>query len=118
MKRIFSDFPPGPVIVAGSDIPGITPGSIEKAFRALQDADAVFGPSPDGGFWLVGLKRVRKTPPSIFENVRWSSEHALKDSLSTIPGWEIAYADTLDDMDLAEDIERAAYRGKLIGNWI
>ena len=118
MKRIFFEFPPGPVIIVGSDIPDISPASIERAFRALQTGDAVFGPSPDGGFWLVGIKRIRKLPPSIFGNVRWSSKHALKDSLATLPGWKIVYADTLEDMDLAEDIERAAIRKKTFGNWI
>ena len=118
MARVFSEFPPGPVIIIGSDIPEISPESIGKAFQVLQRSDAIFGPSPDGGFWLVGVKRIRKQPPSIFDNVRWSSQHTLKDSIATLPDWNIVYADTFHDMDLAGDIKRAATRGKLIGNWI
>jgi len=57
MAGVFHTMPPGPVLIIGADIPGINPDHIEAAFRALGRHDAVFGPAPDGGYWLVGLKR-------------------------------------------------------------
>jgi glycosyltransferase A (GT-A) superfamily protein (DUF2064 family) len=57
MQRLFRLLPPGPAIIVGSDIPGIKASDIAKAFRLLGDADAVFGRAPDGGYWLVGLRR-------------------------------------------------------------
>jgi uncharacterized protein len=57
MQRLFRLLPPGPAIIVGSDIPGIKASDIAKAFRLLGDADAVFGWAPDGGYWLLGLRR-------------------------------------------------------------
>ena len=51
MAAVFRCAPPGPVLIIGADIPGVTPALIAKAFRALGDHDAVFGPAHDGGSW-------------------------------------------------------------------
>ncbi len=107
MARLLQSFPPGPTIVIGSDIPGVRPQHIERAFRALGNHDAVFGPATDGGYWLVGLKGTTPPPRTLFHNVRWSTQHALQDSLATLPGWRIALTDTLQDVDTAADLPRA-----------
>ncbi|HEY8072091.1 MAG TPA: DUF2064 domain-containing protein, partial [Methylocystis sp.] len=45
MSRVARLIPePGPVLIVGADIPGITTGAVARAFRALGDHDAVFGP--------------------------------------------------------------------------
>jgi len=102
MARVFGTLPPGPSLIIGADIPGIRPAHIERAFRALGNQDAVFGPAEDGGYWLVGLKG-RPTPP-LFQGVRWSTEHALADSCATLRGKRIALIDTLRDVDTAADL--------------
>ena len=104
MTRIFERMPKGPVLIVGGDIPGITTGHIARAFKALGSHDAVFGPATDGGYWLVGMKRIRPNPPTLFANVRWSSEHALTDSLKGLTGGRIALVDTLSDVDTASDL--------------
>jgi rSAM/selenodomain-associated transferase 1 len=98
MQRIFASLPPGPAIIVGGDIPAISASSIAQAFRLLGNADAVFGAAPDGGYWLVGLKR---TPRLIapFASVRWSSQHALADTLANLEGKHVAFAATLSDVD-------------------
>lgn len=106
MVRQFHRMPPGPVCIIGADIPGITRARVSEAFRALGDHEAVFGPAPDGGFWLVGLKRTALPPPSLFHNVRWSSEHALADSRATLPDAKIAEVATLADVDTVADLAR------------
>ncbi len=106
MGRIFRRFPPGPVVVIGADIPGITRADIWSAFRALGSADAVFGPAPDGGYWLVGLKRAAPPPATLFQAVRWSTEHALEDTKASIPGLRIAHVATRRDVDHAADLDR------------
>jgi rSAM/selenodomain-associated transferase 1 len=98
MQRIMEAMPPGPVAIVGSDIPGVRPAHIEAAFRLLGRHDAVFGPAADGGYWLVGLKR-RPRIPRIFAGVRWSSEHALADTLANCRGLPAAMAETLTDID-------------------
>jgi rSAM/selenodomain-associated transferase 1 len=110
MQRIFASVPPGPAIIVGGDIPAISAGKIADAFRLLGKADAVFGAAPDGGYWLVGLKRSpRLIAP--FAPVRWSSEHALADTLANLKGKRIEFAATLSDVD-----DALAWRG-LRASW-
>jgi hypothetical protein len=97
-------FHQGPTCIIGADIPGIEAPHIAQAFKALGDHDAVFGPAPDGGYWLVGLKHAPK--PGLFANVRWSTEHALADSRATLPDARIATIATLADVDTAADLAR------------
>ncbi len=104
MGRIFRSFPPGPVVIIGADIPGISRADIWDAFQALGRADAVFGPAPDGGYWLVGMKRSAPPPRTLFQGVRWSSGHALADSEASIPGLRIAHVATRRDVDQAADL--------------
>jgi uncharacterized protein len=110
MQRLFRRLPPGPAIIVGSDIPGLTPREIARAFQRLRGADAVLGPAADGGYWLIGLRRSPRilTP---FQGVRWSSPHALADTLANLEGRKLATAAILSDVDTAE-----AY-GTLRGAW-
>lgn len=107
MGRLMRDLPPGPVVIVGSDIPGIARAHIAQAFGALGSSDAVFGPAHDGGYWLVGLKRIPRVA-DIFGDVRWSSEHALADTLENVAraGFAVATLETLADVDTAEDYAR------------
>lgn len=104
MKSALMAPPPGPVCIIGADIPGITRVEVARAFSALGGHEAVFGPAPDGGYWLIGLKRARAVPPGIFEGVRWSTEHALADTRASLAGHRIALIDTLQDVDTAADL--------------
>jgi uncharacterized protein len=93
----------GEVVLIGSDIPDIAASHIEAAFRLLGQNDLVFGPARDGGFWLVGGRRL---PRGLFARVRWSSPHALADTLRNVPRrLRVALTATLDDVD-----DGAAYR--------
>lgn len=103
MARIMAILPPGPAIIIGSDIPGLSSSHIAEGFRVLGGNDAVFGPVPDGGYYLVGLKRTPKVL-NPFTNVRWSSPHALKDTAANLDGRRIAYLSELADIDTAEDL--------------
>jgi rSAM/selenodomain-associated transferase 1 len=105
MQCLFDRLPPGPILIVGSDIPSIRPAHIAEAFRLLARADAVLGPAPDGGYWLVGLKR---TPRALapFAGVRWSGPHAFADTLANLKGRRVALAAKLSDVDAAEDLRR------------
>jgi hypothetical protein len=107
MARVFRDLPPGPAVIIGSDIPALTPAHIAEAFKALGDHGAVFGPASDGGYWLVGLRRRPRLPPRLFEGVRWSSAHALADTLAGLPSnLKVAFLETLEDVDDAASYAR------------
>lgn len=110
MARLFEKLPAGPVVIVGTDIPGVASAHIDEAFRRLAVHEAVFGPAADGGYWLVGLARRRLRPRAlahrIFRAVRWSSAHALADTRANLPrGAEAPALVTLEDVD-----DRAAYR--------
>lgn len=104
MARMLRVTAPGPSCLIGGDIPGIAPLHIARAFKALGDHDAVFGPALDGGYWLIGLKHPARQPQGFLQNTRWSSEHALTDSRATLLGRRIALCDTLRDVDTADDL--------------
>ena len=95
-------FKRGRVVLIGSDIPDATTDDIVSAFRALGSAHAVFGPATDGGYWLVGLGPRRPWRP--FGAVRWSSPHALTDTLANFRGRPIIQLRILTDVDDASDL--------------
>jgi rSAM/selenodomain-associated transferase 1 len=105
MARLLRWLPNGPVCIIGGDIPDITRPRIAEAFRALGNHEAVFGPAPDGGYWLIGMKRARPPRSYILQNVRWSTEHALADSAGSLGDVTIAKVATLRDVDTVNDLK-------------
>jgi uncharacterized protein len=99
MRRALAACPPGPVVLVGGDIPGLTADRVAAAFRLIGTNHLVFGPAADGGFWLVGARRSPHLPP-MFERVRWSGPHALADTLAGLPRRvSVGFADPLEDVD-------------------
>jgi glycosyltransferase A (GT-A) superfamily protein (DUF2064 family) len=115
MQRIFDRCGRGPLIIVGTDIPFMTREIIVEAFRQLRHADAVFGCAEDGGYWLVGLRRIPKRHAP-FESVRWSSPHALADTLQNLRSQRIAFAATLFDIDTEADYRRYLSARSCFGN--
>ncbi|MEP5152427.1 TIGR04282 family arsenosugar biosynthesis glycosyltransferase [Planktotalea sp.] len=106
MGRLLRGLPKGPVCIIGADIPGVTRARIAEAFKALGNHEAVFGPAPDGGYWLIGMKRAKPALPSILQDVRWSSEHALADSARSLGDVSVAQVMTLRDVDTIGDLRQ------------
>lgn len=104
MGRAMRAASPGPVCVIGADIPSLRRSHVARAFATLGAHDAVFGPATDGGYWLIGLQNSGRVPSGIFAGVRWSSPHALADSMATLPQARIALVDRLRDVDTAADL--------------
>ena len=105
MGRAFSAMPPGPVAIIGADIPGVTAAHLAEGFRQLGRHDAVLGPAPDGGYWIIGLKRGgRAVPSALFRGVRWSSPHALADTLASLAPLDVGFGATMRDVDAAADL--------------
>lgn len=111
MARPLRTLPPGPAIIVGTDIPDIAPDHIAAGFAALGRHDFVFGPAADGGYWLVGARRRPAVPAGLFRDVRWSTAHALADTLAGLPGKvRVAMLEQLDDVD--DGAAWAAWRGR------
>jgi hypothetical protein len=111
MARMFTELPPGPVVIIGSDIPGITRDHVAGAFARLARFEAVFGPAKDGGYWLVGLARRFPAPGALarrlFRGVRWSSAHALADTRANLPPRAEA-----PPLEALEDVDDAVSHGR------
>jgi uncharacterized protein len=103
LQRLADKLPLGPIVIIGTDIPAITRADIASAFRALGRCDAVFGPSRDGGYWLVGLKRMPRLT-NVFANVRWSTPDALTDTRDNLIGRRTAMLRPHDDIDTMADL--------------
>ncbi len=87
-------------LIVGSDVPGLSAAAVRQALELLRRHDFVFGPSADGGYWAIGWHRRAAWPQGALRTVRWSSPHALADSVRSLgPGRQTAYARPLDDLD-------------------
>lgn len=114
MQHVFDILPPGPVVIIGTDIPQISCENIWSAFERLGHHDAVFGPADDGGYWLVGQRRMPRVL-SMFDNVRWSSAYTLSDSLANLEPHSVAMLDVLRDVDSAEEyFDLRQFGGRLV----
>lgn len=114
MARALAAMPPGPAMVVGADVPGLDRIRAADAFAALAANDAVLGPAGDGGFWAVGLsRRGAPVPERLFDGARWSSEHALADTVARLAPRRIGYAATLDDVDTRADLIRLCGKAAL-----
>ncbi|MEZ5920307.1 MAG: TIGR04282 family arsenosugar biosynthesis glycosyltransferase [Parvularculaceae bacterium] len=116
MARAFSLAPPGPTIIIGADVPEARAEDIRAALFELGRKDAVFGASPDGGYWLIGLAR-RRSAPALFDGVRWSSRHALADTKKSLPeDFSFAEIEMRPDIDEIADLNstprNAFYRSR------
>jgi len=101
-KRGFAE-----VAIIGTDSPDLPSEYIFEAFALLEDeqTDVVFGPAEDGGYYLLGMKRVWE---ELFRGLPWSSGELLAASIekakelrlgvSLLPLWH--------DIDTEADLKR------------
>jgi len=95
------------VIALAGDSPHLDAATIEDAFRRLDGADVVVGPTIDGGYYLVGAGAVDS---ELFDGGRLGTERAL-DSLLTRArerGLRVAFTEEAYDVDEQDDLERLA----------
>jgi rSAM/selenodomain-associated transferase 1 len=97
------------VALMGCDIPAARAADVRAAFRRLGTSDAVFAPATDGGYWLIALGPRR--PADLFGTSRWSTEHALADTLRQFRHHRVGFIRTLSDVDTQQDYQHdLAYR--------
>lgn len=99
--------------IIGSDAPDLPAAYILEAFQRLEmhQTDVVFGPSRDGGYYLLGMKQLR---PQLFTDIPWSSAEVLEKSLvaardsgattALLPEWQDI--DTLEDLHAYQERKR------------
>ncbi len=92
-------------LALNSDGPTLPSEYIERAVNLLDEHDIVYGPSEDGGYYLVGLKRIYK---ELFQNISWSTSAVLEQSLANLQqlGLNVALLPEWYDIDTASDLPR------------
>jgi rSAM/selenodomain-associated transferase 1 len=100
-------------VLIGSDCPALRPADLRAALRALRaGADAVLSPAEDGGYPLIGLRRVSRR---LFDGVSWGSARVLEQTRRRLArlGWRWTELRTLWDVDRPEDVARLRRSGLL-----
>jgi uncharacterized protein len=99
------------VAIIGTDSPDLPHSFIERAYDMLQDpaSDVVFGPTRDGGYYLLAMKRFHG---ELFRDVPWSSGDVLRKSLenAAAAGLGVSLLPIWHDVDQAEDLQRPELR--------
>ncbi len=99
----------GPVIAMGTDSPLMPPSRIEEAVAVLSErggADVCVGPTEDGGYELIGLRR---PAVELFTDVAWGTERVFDETLERVRSAELR-AHVLPrgfDLDRPADLTRA-----------
>jgi len=93
-------------VIIGSDCPELEPQHIEDAFDALRSEDAVIGPSEDGGYYLLGMK---KYTPEIFSDIEWSTSSVFEETTRHFEqlGLTCKTLEVLNDIDTIEDLKKS-----------
>ncbi len=113
--------------VVASDVPELGPRQVEAAFQALggasqggpggraaeePPAEVVLGPSPDGGYYLLGLRRAPGTGgwdpryARLFTGIPWSTREVLSCTLERAreERLRVRTLEPLADVDEADDL--------------
>jgi rSAM/selenodomain-associated transferase 1 len=98
-----------PMVLIGMDTPQVTPGLLAEAAGTLisGEADAVFGPAADGGFWLLGLRRPDRSLLAGVPMSRADTGRVQLDRL-TQAGLRVAMVPELTDVDTVTEAELVA----------
>jgi len=91
------------VVIIGSDCYELNQTIIEDAFNALQNEDAIVGPAKDGGYYLLGLK---KMIPELFTNMPWSTNEVFTKTIGVLKNLNVSYhiGPVLSDIDTVDDL--------------
>jgi rSAM/selenodomain-associated transferase 1 len=92
------------VVITGTDSPQLLPALLRQALRELRASDAALGPCPDGGYYLIGLRRGLNAAElkRVFEGVRWSTRFAFRDTLRNLAALNL----TCSVLDPVPDVDR------------
>ena len=98
------------VVLIGTDIPEIEAKTVNYAFDMLEASDVVIGPTEDGGYYLIGMKKLES---SAFNVKKYGSKTVMEDTRMGMlnAGLSVLTIDTYNDIDTAEDVQ--GYRERM-----
>ncbi len=100
-------------ILIGADIPGISGTIISQAATLLDDNDLVIGPTFDGGYYLIGIRKMYR---SLFNNIRWGTEEVLARTLEEAKAnrLKVGQLEKLHDVDELSDLKYFPHLAQII----
>lgn len=104
MRNCFRQLlPVGPSLLIGTDCPELNATRLCAAADALYHVDAFLHPALDGGYVLLGLRRL---DPLLFEGIRWGTDSVMRETRTRLAalGWSWAEGETLQDIDEIGDL--------------
>jgi rSAM/selenodomain-associated transferase 1 len=91
------------VVVVGSDIFELQSIQILEAFKALDKHEVVIGPAKDGGYYLLGLKKMYS---EIFNNKNWGTETIFQETMQDLNNVDVHLLVELNDIDTYDDLKQ------------
>jgi hypothetical protein len=75
------------VVLIGADIPEVSLEDLNDSFDILDSNDVVFGPTDDGGYYLVGMNR----PHDIIfrSDIKWGTPEVFQESIKSLENMKI-----------------------------
>ena len=91
------------VFIVGIDVPTLPLDHYKQVLALLETNDLVLGPALDGGYYLIGLKRM---VPDLFLGIPWSTEYVLglTQKNATNLGLKTALISPWRDVDTIDDL--------------
>lgn len=88
------------VLIVGADCPSVDAAYLDQALTALDAGeDIVFGPAEDGGYVLLGLRRLSD---AIFQNIDWGSAVVMQQTRQALT----AAGERWHELPLRWDVDR------------
>jgi len=93
----------GLVCLIGSDCPEISEKIIDEAMHVMTAVDLVIGPATDGGYYLIGMKKLHA---ALFEDVNWGEDTVLQETLDVAKklNLTVQLLTELKDLDNVDDL--------------
>ena len=92
------------VLLTGTDLPTLPRARLMESLTLIKKHDVVLGPTADGGYYLIGL---RKMVPALFEGIAWSTAEVFADTKKKIEdaGLSLGLLPQCRDLDTLEDLK-------------
>lgn len=112
------------VVIVGTDTPWMGAERVLQALKLLDSADVVLGPTEDGGYYLVGARRL---VPEMFRGIRWGTSQVFAQTLRALKAAQTRYRLLRRDFDLdrpadlecvARLLRRRRIRSPMLKRWI
>jgi rSAM/selenodomain-associated transferase 1 len=103
------------VCLINSDSPTVPAASFIEAAKQLAKAgdQLVLGPSEDGGYYLIGLKKLHR---GLFQQIEWSTEHVFNQTMQRAAGIGTQVHELPAGFDVDDRVTLARLCDEVLGN--